>query len=223
AAFSPMAEECLADIKACEEAPIGNGPFRIDGKWEHNEQIRVTKFDDYKGEKPKVDAITFKIFADSDTAWNEVQAGNIDLIRTVPPEQLGAARTQYGDRLIEQPTSSFTYLGFPLYDERFRDKRLRQAISLAIDREEIIDAILNGSRVTATSVITPIIPGSRDDACDYCRQDVARAQQLLREAGGWPKGEKLKIRFNPGAGHDGWAEAVGNQLRQNLGIEYELD
>ena len=221
-AFYPMAKECLDDIKKCEEQPIGNGPFKIDGKWEHDRQIKLVKFDKYQGEKPKLDRLTFRIFADDNAAYAALQSGEIDLMPAVPVSKVAEARNQYGDRFIEEPTSNFTYLGFPLYRDEFKNKKLRQAFSLAIDREAIINQIFEGRFTPARSVVSPVVPGSRDDACKYCDYDPERAKQLLEEAGGWPKGKKLELWFNAGASHEEWVEAVGHQLKKNLGIEFEL-
>jgi ABC-type transport system substrate-binding protein len=112
-------------------------------------------------------------------------------------------------------------MGFPTYDPRYADKRVRQAFSLAIDREAITKSIFNGTRTPAKSVIAPVVDGSRKDACKYCDVDVEKANKLLDEAG-FDRSKPVDLWFNAGAGHDAWVEAVGNQLRKNLGIEYTL-
>ena len=112
-------------------------------------------------------------------------------------------------------------MGFPTYDPRFSDKRVRQAFSMAIDRQLITDEIFQGTRTPAKSVIAPVVEGSRDDACQYCEVDVEAANALLDEAG-FDRNQPVELWFNAGAGHDAWVEAVGNQLRENLGVEYTL-
>lgn len=59
-------------------APIGNGPFMMDGEWVDGQYISLKRFDDYWGEKPLVDGVTFMVFANDQTAWTEFQAGNLD-------------------------------------------------------------------------------------------------------------------------------------------------
>jgi len=139
----------------------------------------------------------------------------------VPPDAIGSAADEFGERFLERSSSTFTYVGFPLYDPRYADKRVRQGLSLAIDREAITEAIFNGTRAPAYSVISPVVDGSREDACEYCFQDVERGRQLLEEAG-FDFAQPVELWFNAGAGHDQWVEAVGNQLQQNLGISYTL-
>ena len=139
----------------------------------------------------------------------------------IGPDAIASFKTDFADRFIERPSSSFTYVGFPTYDPRFEDKRVRQAFSMAIDRKAITDAIFSGTRVPAFSVVSPVVNGSRTDACKYCNLDVERAKALLAESG-FDTSKPVDLWFNSGAGHDQWMQAVGNQLRQNLGVEYKL-
>ncbi len=216
-AFYPLPKAFEADPKAFEEHPIGNGPFQMDGDWKHNQQIRVKRYDNYAGDKAKADAVTFRIYSNINTAYNDLLAGNLDIMDSLPPERLGSARQQFGDRFIQRSSSSFTYIGFPLYDPKFRDPRLRQAMSMAIDREAIIKAIFNNSFRPAKSIVSPVVAGARENPCgEACEYNPAKAKELFQAAGGF--NGPLTLWFNSGSGHEKWMEAVSNQLRQNLGI-----
>jgi oligopeptide transport system substrate-binding protein len=216
-AFYPLPEAYEADPEGFEEQPIGNGPFQMVGSWEHDRQVEVERYENFAGAKAEADGVVFQIYSDVNTAYNDLLAGNLDVMDSVPPERLTDAKAEFGDRFIERDSSSFTYVGFPLYDERFQDARLRTAISMAIDRQAIIDAIFNGSFTPAGSVVSPVVAGSRDNPCGAaCEYDPAGAKQLFDEAGGYDG--TLTLWFNSGAGHEKWMEAVSNQLRQNLGI-----
>ena len=217
-AFYPLPESFTADPKAYEEQPVGNGPFQMDGAWQHNQQISVKRFENFEGEPAKADAVQFKIYSDVNTAYNDFLGGNIDVMDDIPPEQIASAKTELGDRYLERESSSFTYVGFPIYDERFADVDVRRAFSMAIDRQPIIDAIFDGAFTPAKSVVSPVVAGSREDPCgENCAYDPEAAKQLLDEAGGFEG--TLTLWFNSGAGHETWMEAVSNQLRQNLGIQ----
>jgi len=127
-AFAPIAKECLDDLKACQEQPIGNGPYQISGKWEHNTSITVERYEDYQGEDAgNADEIVFKIYGDVATAYKDWQAGNLDITGT-DPTQVPQARAAAGDRIVEVDSGSFAYFGFPLFMEEFQDIRIRQAL-----------------------------------------------------------------------------------------------
>jgi ABC-type oligopeptide transport system substrate-binding subunit len=220
--FFPMAQACVDDHEACNEKPIGNGPYKIEGTWEHNVQITLARSDTYAGaDKGKPDKIIYRLFADVNAGYAAFQANELDVMYTLPPERYKEAKSTYGDRLYERPGDSFTYVGFPLYRDEFKDKRLRQAISLSIDRQGIIDAVFDGRFTPATGYVAPTFEGFRENVCQFCKQDIERAKQLLQEAGGW-KGGKLQLWANAGAGHDQWLQAVGDQIKAALGIDYEL-
>jgi oligopeptide transport system substrate-binding protein len=217
-AFYPLPKAYTGDPKAFEERPIGNGPFQIDGSWQHNQQIRVQRFEGYAGDAAKADAITFRIYSNVNTGYNDLLGGNLDIMDALPPERIAAARAQFGDRFIERPSSSFTYIGFPLYDDRFSDVRVRKALSMAINRQAIIDAIFSGAYTPAGSLVSPVVAGARANPCGTaCQYNPQEARQMLSAAGGFDG--TLTLWFNSGSGHEKWMEAVSNQLRTNLGID----
>jgi oligopeptide transport system substrate-binding protein len=222
-AFAPIAEECLNDIDACNQSPIGTGPYQMDGKWNHDQGITVTKWPDYQGEQPaQADTVEFKMFTTPTAEFRDLQNGGVDVIRPLAPEVYLEAKGALGDRLLEEPSASLTYLGFPTDQKPFDNKQLRQAISMSIDRQLIVDQVLNGLGKPATDIPTPPIPGHRDDACEYCQYDPEQAKQLLEESGVDPAGTTLTYYFNADAGHDQWVEAAARQVQENLGFDYKL-
>lgn len=219
--FFPVAQECLDDFEACNETPIGNGPYMMEGSWEHNVQITLSRNDDYAGEDTGLaDRLIYRIFDDVDTAYAAFEGGELDVMYTVPPERLSEVENTYAPRVFQQPSDSFTYLGMPLYLDKFTDKKLRQAFSLAIDRQAIVDAIYDGALTPATGFVSPRFEGFREGICEYCTYDVERAKQLYAESGGYQG--TLLLWANGGAGHEQWLQAVGDQLNAAFGIDYEL-
>ncbi|SNS52513.1 oligopeptide transport system substrate-binding protein [Geodermatophilus saharensis] len=221
-AFYPLPESFFEDPEAFGTRPVGNGPFQASEDFVPGQGFTVTRYDDYAGEEAaKAEEVEFRVYADLNTGLNDVEAGNLDVLPDMPPDALAGAEDTFGDRFIEAPSSGFTYMAFPTYDPRYSDKRVRQALSMAVDRQAISDAIFSGSRTAADDAIAPVVDGYREGACEYCALDVDRANQLLDEAG-FDRSQPIELWFNAGAGHDAWVEAVGNQLRENLGIEYTL-
>ena len=214
--FYPMPKEAFDDIEAYEEAPIGNGPFMMDGKWEHDQQIKLKRYPDYAGNPAKADAVTLKIYADINTAYNDLLAGNLDAMDTIPPERKDEAKQQFGDHYVNVPSSYFGYIGFPTYVKPFDNADIRTALSMALDRQTIIDKILkNGT--PADDMVAPVIQGYRQGACgDACTYQPEKAKQLFDQAGGIDG--TLDIWFNAGAGHEEVYQAVANNWQQNLGV-----
>ena len=160
------------------------------------------------------------MFTDPTAAFRDFQNGGLDVI-SLAPEVYLEAKGQYADVIMEEPTSTLTYLGFPTGQAPFDNVQVRQAISMSIDRQLIVDQVLNGLAYPSTDIVTPPIPGSRDDACGYCVYDPDQAKQLLEESGVDPD-ETLQFYFNADAGHDAWVEAAARQVQENLGFDYKL-
>lgn len=215
-AFYPMPKVALDDMDAYNEAPIGNGPFKIEGTWEHNQAINTVRYDDYPGTKSDFPGINFQIMADLNTAYNELRAGNLDVMEDLPPEQFSTFG-ELGDNYIEGPSSNFTFLAYPMYVDAFKEKKFRQALSMAIDRKAIAENIWNGARTPADDYVSPVIDGYREGACKYCDYKPEEAKKLFEEAGGFDG--TLEVWFNSGAGHEEWVEAVANSWKQVLGIK----
>ncbi|MGI5157013.1 peptide ABC transporter substrate-binding protein [Microbispora sp. CA-102843] len=218
-AFAPMPKAAFTDLKAFDQAPVGNGPFVLDGAWEHNKQIKIKRSPSYAGErKPKADGVTFKIYASRDTAWTDLRAGQVDLMTTVPPASTSEAKRLLGDRFVQTPDGTMDYLGFPTFDKRFANADLRKAFSMAIDRQAIVDAVYDGAFKPMASLLAPLVPGYRENACgEACTYDPAKAKALFDKAGGFSG--TLNLWFsNADPSYEQWMTAVANQLKQNLGI-----
>jgi oligopeptide transport system substrate-binding protein len=199
-----------------EQAPIGNGPFKMRGKWEHDAQIVVDKVEGFKGEVPKVDSITWKIYQDTAAQYADLVAGNVDVMTLIPIESLGAASGDLGDRLQKSPNSSFAFVGFPTFQKEFSKAEVRRALSMAINRKEMTDQIFLGSQTPATSFVSPVVTGFRPDSCkEYCTYDPAKAKDMYTKAGG---PSEIKITYNVDGGHKAWVDAMCNQIKASLGV-----
>ncbi|GHE28025.1 ABC transporter substrate-binding protein [Kitasatospora indigofera] len=221
-AFFPLPAAFFTDPKAFDDAPIGNGPFQIDGKWEHNKQIKVKRYENFPAAegKAKLDSVTFKIYEKLETAYNDLRADTIQITDKLPVSAMATVASEFGDRYIYKPESGVGYIGFPIAtNPAFANADVRKAISMAIDRESITKTIFSGTRKPADDFISPIIPGYRKGALgDVAKYDPAKAKALFTQAGGLP-GNTMEIGYNADGGHKEWIEAVGNQLKANLGVE----
>jgi oligopeptide transport system substrate-binding protein len=202
--------------KGFEDAPIGNGPFKMKGKWQHDQQIQVEKVADFKGQVPKVDAITWKVYQDLGAEYADLVAGNVDVQTQIPVEDLSAASTDLGTRFQKSPNSLFQFIGFPLTDPQFKDVRVRKAISMAINRQEMTDQISLGSQTPATAFVSPVVDGYRADSCGpNCEYNPTKAKQLYQQANG-PR--TITVSYNSDGGYKPWIDAMCNQIKGSLGV-----
>lgn len=222
-AYYPLPAAAYDDPAGFEEAPIGNGPFEMDGTWNHDVDIRVTPFAGYAGSDPAdVSSLTFNIYEDpTTTGYLDLQAGVNDFVRSLPAEQIAAAKTEFGDRYHESPHTGFYFYGFPTYLEDQYPLELRRALSMALDRELLIDAILDGSRTPAHSVVPPSLAGARNSVCDSWDFNADAARSEFEAFGGLDAlgDEPLIVWFNTSTSHEQIAEAVTGQWREVLGID----
>lgn len=173
------------DIMACgfNTRPIGTGPYRLE-QLEFSKQIVLSANPDYFERRPKIDTIVFHVIADPMTRFLMLRSGQIDVDTLDPMQYERQLDTPFRKTFanLELPSHSYTYLGFNLRLKKFQDPRVREALSLAIDRQALIDLLfLNHGKVCTG----PFLPGSKgfNDAITPPKPDIARAKALLRAAG----------------------------------------
>lgn len=218
-AFLPLPKVFFQNPEAFGQNPVGNGPFKM-VRWTRNTELVVTRNDAYQGDdKAKVKDITFKVYTDAAAAYADVQGGTLDYQQQIPSAALQGDKykTDFGDRSLSQPVASSTFLELPKYVDAYKNAKLRQAISLAIDRKLIVEKIFNNARVPMNSFVNPGTPGFREGTCgEFCTFDPARAKALLQEAGGFSG--QLSIAYNADASHQEWVDAVCNSIQTTLGV-----
>jgi oligopeptide transport system substrate-binding protein len=213
--LAPLPEEVRKDPDAYKRKPIGNGPYKLAADWNAGDDIKLAKWDGYKQTAPDADSITYRFIPNADTAYNEFLAGNLDFV-DVPPTKTKTFKSDAPDGWVTSVSSGANYLTMPAWDPRFKNPKLRHAFSLAIDRKAFADLV--GLSEPAKSLVAPDMAGYRADACKFCDFDAAKAKQLLAEAGGLSGPVNINYNTSSATGQI-FAEAIGNMLRQNLGLE----
>jgi oligopeptide transport system substrate-binding protein len=215
--FLPLPNAAFKNLAAYDLAPIGDGMYQMDGKWKHNVDIKVKAWPGYEGVKPHVQAIDFKIYADVHTAYNDVRAGNLD-ITFLEADQYQQAAKDFKGRVVSYNAPAIDYMGFPLYDQRFKDIRVREALSMAIDRKAISKALFGNVLQPASGWVPSTVVGARVGLCgQFCTYNPTKAKALLQAAGGWSG--TMNIWYPAGQGFEALYQAIGNEFRQNLGIQ----
>ena len=164
--------------------PIGSGPYRFK-EWKTGEKIVLEANPDYFEGRPYLNRVVYRIIPDQSTIFLELKAQNIDM-STLTPTQY-RRQTDYPAFLkafnrYQYLANAYSYLGFNLRDPRFQDKRVRQAIAYAINKQEIIDGVLLG---LGRPAVGPYKPGTwwYDPNVKTYPFDPEKAKHLLAEAG----------------------------------------
>ena len=222
-AFAPLPDSFFKDPKAFGEHPVGAGPFQF-VSWTKNTEIKLAKFKDYSGKwAAKLDNVTFKIYQDEDAAYNDVIANQLDVTDSVPTSAMidDKYKTDLPDRNAQKSVGVIQTITFAptSVDPNYANPKIRQAISMAIDRKTIVKQIFNNTRVPATGWVSPVVDGYKANQCgEFCVYDPAKAKALLDEAGGF-KGSRMTLAYNADSSHKAWTEATCNSIKNALGVD----
>ncbi|MFJ5860638.1 ABC transporter substrate-binding protein [Pseudarthrobacter sp. NPDC092439] len=231
-AFMPLPSEAIKDPKAFGENPIGNGPYKMakEGAWQHDSQIELVKNPDYKGSREaKNGGVTFKFYTDPAPAYTDIQGNNLDVTDVLPTNALKTYTTDFPENHLNKPYAGNSTLNIPGYLKEFQGeagKLRRQAISMAIDREEITKVIYSGTRIPANDFTSPSVGGYNDNVAgsEVTKFDAAKAKEAwdkANEISPWPANKVLQLAYNTDGGNKEWIDAVANNLKNNLGIKAE--
>ncbi|MDP4332369.1 ABC transporter substrate-binding protein [Curtobacterium sp. A7_M15] len=229
-AFVPLPSEFYKDTKAFGENPIGNGPYKLDGKgaWTHNQSIKLVTNKDYEGKrKPKNGGLTITFYTSQDTAYSDAQGGNLDVLDAVPDSAFATYKSDFPDSNVNQAAAIFQAIYLPYYLDHWKGeegKLRREAISMAINRKQITDKIFDGTRTPAKDFTSPVIAGWNDDleGSDVLTYDKSKAKELWAEADKIsPYNDTLTVAYNADGGHQAWVTAVTNSISSTLGIKAE--
>lgn len=164
--------------------PVGTGPYRF-REWISRDRVILEANQNYFAGRPYIDRYVIRVIPDLATMFLELKAGGVDLMGLTPIQykrQTDDRFSQSNYRKYRYLANAYTYLGYNLLEPKFKDKRVRQAISYAIDKEEIIKVVLLGLGVPATGPFKPGLWFYNPDVKKY-PFDPAKALALLKEAG----------------------------------------
>ena len=227
-AYAPLPEAGLKDMEAFGKKPISNGPYTVKA-WTNNESIEIVKNPDYDGPRAaKNDGVTFTVYQDVETAYNDLVSDELDVLGSVPTSALETFEDELGDRAVNQPGATLIYMGIPSWSEQFSGEAgalRRQAVSRAIDRKAICDGLFFGTRVPATDFVAPAVKGGGATDIpggEVLQYDAAAAKDLWAQAEEIsPSGGKVTMAYNADGANKDWVEAVLNSIKNTLGVEIE--
>ncbi|TQJ60311.1 oligopeptide transport system substrate-binding protein [Arthrobacter sp. SLBN-83] len=232
-AFYPLPSAALADPKTFGENPVGNGPYKFEkqGSWVHDQSITLVKNADYKGTREaKNGGVTFKFYTDPGPAYTDLQSDNLDITDVLPSNALKTYVNDFPDRNATKAVATDSTLNIPGYNPNFQGeagKLRRQALSYAINREEIAKVVFNGTRTPAKAFAPPVIDGFKEGlkGSEVLNFDPAKAKDLWAQANKiqpYDDSKPLQIASNTDGGNKEWIDAVANGFKNNLGIQAEI-
>jgi peptide/nickel transport system substrate-binding protein len=238
--WPPLPHHLLQNVSAAElrnapynRKPVGSGPFRVE-EWRANERlilVRDSAFPQTLGGPAAAERVVLRIIPEASTRLTELLTGNVHVDIDVPPDQIEQVESGADTQLHSYPGKTVYFIGWNNARPLFADARVRRALGHAINRQEIVDALLHGQGALAASPIPPwhrLHPG-----VDPLPYDLQQAQQLLEQAG-WQDRDRDGIRENARgqkltfallAANDelrrGVAEVIQSQLRQ-AGVDTQV-
>ncbi|VEF47037.1 peptide ABC transporter substrate-binding protein [Bacillus freudenreichii] len=194
--FGILPEHILKDVPVSDlgehefntKSPIGSGPFKF-VEWKDGEYLKVEAFDDYYQGRPHLDSITLKFVPDANAMLTQLQNRDIDFWAGIPPSDIETVKSfqdDIGIKIDEGLALSYTFFAGNLRNDLFKDKEVRQAITHAIDRETIVNEIMEGHGEVAHTPESPLSWAYNEDVphFDY---DPEKAKKMLADAG-WKPG-----------------------------------
>lgn len=197
--------------------PVGTGPFQFE-EISEGDYVTLVKNPQYWGEEAESDTFTFNAVPEDSTRIAELQTGHADLIFPLDPNDFEQIDSGEGTSVNETESVRMEYVGFNTEQEPFDDPVVRQAIAQAIDKEDIINIMLDGKAIVADTLLAPAVFGHSEDI-EGIEYDLEAAKKLLEE-NGYSDGFSAEITVQDRTAAD-IATYIQEQLRE-LNIELEI-
>ncbi|HYD29380.1 MAG TPA: peptide ABC transporter substrate-binding protein [Azospirillaceae bacterium] len=203
---------------------VGNGPFVLAEHVPHSHIKLARNPHFHSADQIHLDAVYYYPIDDQNAELRRYRAGELDITGDVPSAQIPWVRQTFGGQFHSAPTLGVYFYGFNLRHEPWRNApKLRRALSLAIDRDLLVEKILQGGEVPAYGIVPPGTAGYEPPAPDQARlmqaDRDALARRMLAEAGYGPgKPLKVELLFNSSENHKRVAMALAAMWREKLGV-----
>ena len=197
---------------------VGTGMFKLK-EWVAGEKLVLERNEFFKDSKSNIDTLVVKFVPEANSRMIMLETGEIDLARDLLPLDFKKISEDTKFTTVEIETPSNMFLGFDLRNELLADKRVRQAIAYAINNEDLVKTIFNGSASVATSPVPKITTGHNENSNNY-PQNIEKAKQLLAEAG-YPNGFNIELFVSEDNQRIDMAVIIQDNLKK-IGINAEI-
>ncbi|MDO5031304.1 ABC transporter substrate-binding protein [Corynebacterium sp.] len=223
--FFAMRSEDRENLEERGTNPIGAGPYTL-REWKHNEYLMLVPNPNYRGPREaQNEGLKFVVYPDEDAAYDDLLAGQLDVLVHVPSSRLDSFEKDLGERAINSPAALVNELTIPANAANFQGEAgllRRKALSMAIDRERIAEEVFHGTVTPLKGYVASIDgrPPVQPSSTEFVEFNPVRARELWEEAESVSPFEgPLLVAYNSDGSHREWIDAVCAQLSQNLGIE----
>jgi peptide/nickel transport system substrate-binding protein len=162
--------------------PVGTGPFKLES-WEPGVRVVLTRNDQYWGGAPKIRQAIYVPIIEAQARLSAIKTGEIDMTMDVPPDSLQDLRKDPDVVVAEANSSAVWYVALNTRHPALKDKRVRQALNYAVQKDAIIRDILKGTAIVATTPLSPVYGPYHEDKTVRYPYDPEKAKALLKEAG----------------------------------------
>lgn len=201
------------------ENPIGTGPMKFK-EWKPNDHITLVRNDDYWKGKPKATSLTIKVIPEASMRSIALENGEIDFIQTISP--IDMPRVEGNDKLKSESylSQSVNWLSFNTAKAPLDNVKVRQALSYAIDKETMIDVVLEGRGQAVNSMLAPDMPGA-DNQLNLYPYDTEKAKAEMTAAG-FPDGMALKLVGSGDASNKAAQMIQADFAKVNVTLDIEM-
>ena len=163
------------------EHPIGTGPFKFES-WKRADRLVLAKYDDYWGEKAKLDKVIIRPIADNAARLQALQNDEIQGYDLVEPQDVPTIEGDENLQVLERPAFNVAYVTINQKQKPMDKLEVRQAVAYGLDREAVVNNFYGGRGVVAKEMMPPEVMGYADDVTEYS-YDPEKAKSLLQKAG----------------------------------------
>lgn len=202
--------------QAFNKKPVGSGPYKVAGRQE-GVSTDLAANESYWGGKPPFPQVTFRAVPDVSTRIADLRTGQADLVRDIPPDQAISLKDETGMEILSVPTERVGYMYINAESGPTKDVRVRQAIAHAIDRQGLIEALLQGYGNSVDIIGAPPVFGYTADVKGY-EYDLDKAKALVAEAGA----EGAKIEFLTSPSYNRSVVEALQQMIADTGLTVEI-
>jgi peptide/nickel transport system substrate-binding protein len=191
--------------------PVGTGPFKLE-TWEPGVKVVLARNDQYWGGAPKIRQAIYVPIIEAQARLAAIKTGEIDLTMDVPPDSLAELRKDSNVVVAETNSSAVWYVTLNTRHPILKDRRVRQALNYAVNKEAIIRDILKGTAIVARGPMSPVYGPYYEEGLQKYPYDLEKARALLKEAGHAGGGDAVAGR--DGHRHPGQPRA-GRRARED--------